>query len=209
MTHLTEQQLVECYYGQADSHLETCLACKDEYRELCLVLNAMNDLPVPEPPPYTWKERRRWHAWMLAPVFAAGLIAAFFTGRVSTKPIPQPIATVAESARERVLLVALGAHLERSQMVLLELANADREDFEQSRLRARALIGDNRIFRQTTSFAGDRGYTELLDELDRLLTGVANTQSQLWSPASEQIEQLLFKIRVTDSNLQRKGAEKL
>ncbi|MDQ6676664.1 MAG: hypothetical protein M3Z09_05145 [Acidobacteriota bacterium] len=206
MTHLTEEQLIECYYGQTEPHLETCAACRNEYREICLVLTAMNELPVPEPPPYAWKQKRRWHAWLLAPVFAAGLIAAFFTGRVSTKPVVPP---VQEGGRERVLLVALGAHLERSQMVLLELANADGKDFEQSRLRARALIGDNRLFRQTTSFAGDRGYTELLDELDRLLTGVANTQSQLSSPASEQIERLLFKIRVTDSNLQWKGAEKL
>ncbi len=93
-------------------------------------------------------------------------------------------------------------------MVLLELANGDPAALPEARQRARALIGENRLYRQTTFYSGDRNYTDLLEQLDRVLTATANGQSQSSTPHDDQIEQLLFKIRVTDLNLP-KGTDKL
>ncbi|MBI1897093.1 MAG: hypothetical protein HYS04_11305, partial [Acidobacteria bacterium] len=53
MTHVTEEQLILHYYGEPEdtgavaSHLESCDPCRDEYRRLQLVLNAV-DIPVPQ-----------------------------------------------------------------------------------------------------------------------------------------------------------------
>ncbi len=140
---------------------------------------------------------------------AAALFSAFFIGRV-TQPssIATPVHQIADSGRERILLVALGDHLQRSQMVLLELANGDRSNFPAAQERARNLIGENRLYRQTALYSGDANYSALLDDLDRVLTAIANGQSQSSTTDADRIEQLLFKIRVTDSNLE-KGTEKL
>lgn len=212
MTHLSEEQLVDLYYEPApNSHLESCSECRVQFREIEATLAAFNDLPVPEPPPFVWRaplsyRLKRWSPWILMPAFAVALFVAFFVGR-STKPQPVPT-QLADSGRERILLVALGDHLQRSQMVLLELANGNSASFPEARQRARNLIGETRLYHQTTLYSGDRNYSELLDELDRVLTAIANGQSQSSTPHEDQIEQLLFKIRVTDANLQ-KGAEKL
>ena len=212
MIHLSEEQLVDLYYEPGtNAHLESCLECREQFREIEATLKAFDDLPVPEAPPFKWSpplsyRLRHWSPWILAPAFAVALFAAFFVGR-STKPQSVPI-QLADSGRERILLVALGNHLQRSQMVLLELANGDRASFPEAQQRARDLIGENRLYRQTTLYSGDRNYSELLGELDRVLTAIANGQSQSSTPHEDQIEQLLFKIRVTDSNLQ-KGTEKL
>jgi len=225
MTHLTEEELVEIYYGgrgsgqsstqspqQRSAHLDQCATCREHFEDLESTLNAFNDLPVPEPPAFTWREPLasrlfRWRGWLLAPALAAGLFAAFFLGRAS-KPHTIAVTQLADTGRERIFLVTLGAHLERSQMVLLELANGDGTNFPAAQQRARNLIGENRLYRQTTLYSGNGNYTALLDELDRVLTAIANAQSNSSTADTEQIERLLFKIRVTDSNLE-KGTEKL
>jgi CTP:molybdopterin cytidylyltransferase MocA len=124
----------------------------------------------------------------------------------------------AAQGRERILLVALGDHLQRSQMVLVELVNAtpgDSSDIRIAQERARNLVSENRLYRQTASLSGDNEFLGLLDELERVLTDVANSPERISSPELQQIQQriesrgLIFKIRVTDSNLQQKGVEKL
>jgi hypothetical protein len=76
-------------------------------------------------------------------------------------------------------------------------------------------VSENRLYRQTASLSGDNEFLGLLDELERVLTDVANSPERISSPELQQIQQriesrgLIFKIRVTDSNLQQKGVEKL
>ncbi len=218
-THLSEEQLVDLYYNalpEASAHLANCRECRESFHELKQTLDAFTNLPIPEPPPFTWREpwlakwKSRWQILVFTPALAAALFASFYLGRATRVPKPPaPLsAQLAESGRERILVVTLGNHLERSQMVLLELANGDRASFPAAQERARNLIGETRLYRQTAVYRGDRNYSELLEELDRLLTAVANGQSQSSTPHAEQIEQLLFKIRVTDSNIE-KGTEKL
>jgi hypothetical protein len=60
---------------------------------------------------------------------AAALLAlAFYAGRVSkSKPGLDEIAD-ARKVRERVLVVAVGEHLGKSEMILMELSNAQPEN---------------------------------------------------------------------------------
>ena len=54
MTHLTEEQLVLHYYGDAESaaeveaHLAQCPACGEEYASLQRLLNTLDSVPVAE-----------------------------------------------------------------------------------------------------------------------------------------------------------------
>src|ERR1043165_408226 len=152
MNHLTEEQLILHYYGEAgdtlaaEQHLEDCENCRAIYASLQRVLNVVDSLPVPERGPgygaELWRRlesqlpvRRRFQwifspwRWAAAAAFAALLTAAFLAGRYSPR-MGQPGTQMASAGsdpqvRERILLVAVGDYLERSQMVLIELANAD------------------------------------------------------------------------------------
>jgi hypothetical protein len=240
MTHLTEQQLVLHYYGEepdAAAHLALCPTCRSEYQDIVRVLDACRDFPVPDP--HAAFESKLWHNLNLKPsllqslgrtgfrlsrhlwlpALAALLILAFFLGRY-THPTPPPQVAQATSApgRERILLVALGDHLERSQMVLVELVNTKANaspDIRLAQERARDLVSESRLFRQSASLSGDNEFLSLLDDLERVLTDVANSPAHITSPELRQIQQriesrgLIFKIRIVDSNLQQKGTEKL
>ena len=63
----------------------------------------------------------RW--WMLTPAFAALLTIAFVAGRLTERS--SQASGISEKARERVLLMSLSDHLEQSQIVLANVANAD------------------------------------------------------------------------------------
>ena len=56
-------------------------------------------------------------------MFDAG--AAFMAGRLLPRSTPGTVATTADQLREGVLLIDLGDHLDRSQMMLVELVSAD------------------------------------------------------------------------------------
>ncbi len=234
MRHLDEEQLMMHYYGEesaAAAHLEQCAVCREEYRSLERVLETVRECGPPEPAAsfevLTWQKlapelngrASPWwsRVWVLGPAVAALVLIAFFAGRVSG-PKPGLAQITPAQGRERILLVALGDHLQRSQMVLVELANAqpgDAPDIRRVQERARDLVGANRLYRQTAAFAGDTEFSGILDDLERVLTDVANRAAPLSSPELTEIQQriesrgLIFKIRVIDANLQQKGSTKL
>ena len=137
----------------AEHHLDECDECRAHYASLQRVLNVVDTLPVPargeEYGGEIWRRierrlpsRRRWWipegswAWAgTAAAFASLVVVAFLAGRmfprVSSKAQPVQTASVSaavsaadKQAGERVLLVAVGDMLERSQMVLIELNHA-------------------------------------------------------------------------------------
>ena len=152
-THLTEDELVLHYYGEADAdrdsagvHLAGCEECRRNYTRLQRVLAAIDSLPPPVLPDgferTVWARlepslpvRRGWLSWLvLSPAglaWASAVIVlvagAFFAGRL-TQPQSAgrnaPMAS-AEQIREGVLLADLGEHLDRSQTMLVELVSAD------------------------------------------------------------------------------------
>lgn len=155
-----------------------------------------------------------WRAWFAAPQWAlAGgvavlLVVAFVAGRFSGQPPAAPtrsVATQADGSPERVLRAAVGDHLDRSQMMLVELVNADSDQpdllaGEQSR--AADLVSANRLFRQSAEQSGDAAIADILDDLERVLLEIANApvDSTVGERADLksriQTEDLLFRVRV-------------
>jgi hypothetical protein len=164
----------------------------------------------------------RWGpVWALAT--AALVVLAFLTGRfVEHRTSPQSQASIdpaqpagvanvaaASVVRERVLLVAVGDHLERSQMVLVELANAqthDELDISAERQSADELLASNRLYRQTAAQIGQTNVAEVLDDLERVLVEVARGPSRLsiqqLAAIQQQIEAqgILFKVKIIRNN---------
>jgi hypothetical protein len=136
---------------------------------------------------------------------AVVLVAVFLAGRLSSPAVPENAETADNGVvRERILLVAVGDHLERSQMVLVELANAPRRgtvDISEERLLAEDLLGANRLYRQAAATTGDTGMADVLDELERVLVEIAHGPDKASSRELEALRSrleaqgILFKIR--------------
>ena len=235
MNHPNEEQFVLYYYGEqgagdsVEAHLHECEACRRTYQNLQLVLNSVNAFPVPERPANygeaVWKRvaqqtgAARKHgflgAWRIlawAPVMALLLTLAFLTGRYWPAKPQAPVVAQA-TVRERILLVAVGDHLERSQMVLAELTHAPggrgQIDISQEQKTAADLLDTNRLYRQTANETGDRAVESVLDELERVLVEIANSPAQVSSQHLLELQQrirdqgLLFKVRVIGNDLRR------
>ena len=168
------------------------------------------------------KGQRPWPriAWALAT--AALVVLAFMTGRFvnqreqQTASQPQADrllrASTNEAVRERVLLVAVGDHLERSQMVLVELAHAETRgdlDISAERQLADDLVASNRLYRQTAQQMGQDNVAGLLDELERVLVEVARGPSTVSMRQLADIQQriesqgILFKVKVIGSEIRQ------
>ncbi|PYV20802.1 MAG: hypothetical protein DMG24_21615 [Acidobacteria bacterium] len=156
-----------------------------------------------------WWQARPWAA---ATAVAVLVLAAFLVGRywprLETHVAEQPLSA---EVRDRILLVAVG--LERSQMVLIELVNATPKgtvDISAERQRAEDLVAANRLYRQTAARAGEAGVASVLDELERVLVEIAHSPSRVSQAQLDEIRHrieaqgILFKVRVIDSEVQRK-----
>jgi anti-sigma factor RsiW len=173
----------------------------------------------PEP-----RVQSRWprYAWALAT--AALVVMAFLTGRMAQQREQQSVSqqetgTTAgrsgadeRAVRERVLLIAVGDHLERSQMVLVELAHAearDELDISAERQLADDLVASNRLYRQTAQQMGQENVAGLLDELERVLVEVARGPSTVSMGQLADIQQriealgIVFKVKVIGSDLRQ------
>ena len=243
MKHLSEEELIGYREGETTQreaiaeHLTACTACREELRRIEAVLNALDNLPVPYrgeeygrrvwqqiAPRLPEKAGRGWRVWfeprrLLAfGAFATMVIAAFVAGRWTRPPVTPvaPTPSVAQ-VRERVLVVAVGEHLGKSEMVLMELSNAAPSSPGQKQInisaeqkRAEDLLDENRLYRETAKQQGDVALASVLDELERVLLDVAHSPDEL-TPAKlaslqKRIEDrgILFKVRVVDKELQEK-----
>ena len=150
--------------------------------------------------------------------FAAGVVlligAAFMAGRLTRTPAPGTNSTLAQSpekVRERILLVDLGEHLDRTQMVLVELVSADDSsgsvDISSEQSRAEQLVSANRLYRQTAASTGDAAMASVLDELERVLVDIAASPSMVSQADLDSVRRridsksLLFKVRVVSGQV--------
>jgi hypothetical protein len=242
MKHLSEEQLIAYQDGEpaerdtAAAHINSCAECQAELNRLAEMLAAYQALPAPDPgedygrrvwqqiAPRLQEKRSHWWQVFLEPrrLTAAGLVAAlllvaFLAGRVS-KPVDHgDAALTAEQVRQRVLLLAVGEHLGRSEMVLMEIANAEPEgasmkqvNLSSQRRRAEELLEENRLYRQTALQEGDTGIANVLDELERVLLDVAHSPGNVTPAQFKSIRQridddgLLFKVRVLTKEIERR-----
>jgi hypothetical protein len=144
-------------------------------------------------------------------------VVAFLAGRMYPRVRPR-VAPPVESAAdkqggERVLLVAVGDLLERSQMVLIELNHAspsEKLDISAEQERASDLASENRLYRQTALRSGDTAMAGVLDDLERVLVDIAHEPAQMAPAELENLQHrmesagILFKIRVLGTNVKQK-----
>ena len=240
MNHLSEEQIVLHYYGDAEAaaeverHLAACPDCRAEFARVQATLRQIDPLEVPEPSDgfeeKTWLNLRdrlpergglirrlfgSQQKWALAGAMALLLAAAFLAGRFWPRSVQPPIAQQKSTQvnPQRVILVAVGDHLERSQMLLVEIMNADTKgplNFSSEQAEARELLDSNHLYRVSSQQAGDPQIARLLDQLGRVLAEIANGPSEVSPQDLEQVrhtiqsEGLLFKVRVVGSEVNSK-----
>jgi len=239
MKHLTEEELIECFYNKnkaanrASRHLEDCVACA----EACAALESDLALFTPAEPPARdadygarvwaslsgslprfeaskrrWPRISIWSGLSYAAACALLIACAFYAGRLWEHRQP-PITAAKQSpseAKQRVVLVLLGDHLDRSERLLVELKHADADSAEVvSPLRdeARSLLTANRICRQEVKQQDDPALAEALDRLETLLAELANPRGGLNAAALTRLQNemnsnsLLFEVRILRSRI--------
>jgi hypothetical protein len=242
--HLTEDDLVLHYYGElgeteerhASAHLAECTECRREFTRLQRVLRTIDESALASDLPESFErtvwarlepnlrsERPRWFSFVLSPaalaLTAVVLVlvgAAFFAGRMSSPAVDAPVNAENADAkvRERILLVDLGEHLDRSQMVLVELVTKDGGiDISGERAQAEQLLAANRLYRETAAATGETAVGNLLDELERVLVEVAaspdHPSEQELNDVRQQIEAkgLLFRVRIVSLRVRDRQRE--
>ena len=154
--------------------------------------------------------------WALAGGVAALVLAAFVAGRFTVSE-PSGVtpggSVVAENTSERVLEAAVGDHLDRTQMMLAELANADTDHadvFAAEQDRAADLVAVNRLIRQSVEQSGDAAIADVLEDLERVLLEIANAPADASSNELTGLqsrittEDLLFRVRVIASEMRQR-----
>jgi hypothetical protein len=237
--HLSDDDLVLHHYGERDAsgHLGACAACRSRLAALQEVLAAVDAAPEPVLPEgferTVWARlepalpaRNGWRGWFqfsparlaLAASVLLLVTASFYAGRV-TQPSPAAPAAVANAGlRDRILLMDLNEHLDRSQTMLVELVAAgDPGDIDMGfeRSRAEDLVAANRLYRQTAAATGDHAVQDLLDDLERLLVDLAAAPDALSETDIETVrtriesEGLLFKVRVLSTAIRERQQEQI
>jgi hypothetical protein len=231
-----------------DRHLDTCSSCRASYGALERVLNIVDALPVPERGgayendvwqrvkphvgqafclPRRTEARRRWEwaglRWPAAAVACVSLVAVFLVGRfsaVSHPPRNAPAVRAVPDAQlqERVLNAAVADYLDRTGIVLVELANASPDggvDISREQERAADLLIESRLYQQTALGAGDHMVAGVLDELARVLLEIAHAPSRLEPAQLEDLrlrlrsDGILFRIRVLRATVRDQDVHKL
>jgi hypothetical protein len=155
MNHLTEEDLILHYYGEAENrasveeHLSHCGECREQFQNLQGVLRTVDALPVAErsenygvevwrrlqprlqPKPAILWRPSRWGSLLWPPRWAMGaatvllVVAAFLVGRFLPRPDRGAHEAISEQVRDRILLVNVADHLDGLQRVLTELINTE------------------------------------------------------------------------------------
>jgi len=221
------------------AHLKECADCRAELARLEQVFAALDAMPVPDPgedygmrvwrqiAPRLPEKRASWWQTLfttqrlaVAGAVTALMIMAFYAGKKagpgatggSNGAVVE--AASAEKVRERVLIVAVGDHLGKSEMVLVELSHASSADggkelinISGEQKRAESLVEENRLYRQTALEGGDNAMASTLDELERVLMDVANSPAEVTPAQFESIQKriaehgILLKVRVVRQEL--------
>jgi hypothetical protein len=240
--HLSEDDLILHYYRETErgdearieAHLASCAECQDAKDKLARVMTLVDSAaPIEAPLGF---ERTAWARlepqldrnsrsglraffwfpqWALAGGVAALVVAAFVAGRVSSgdPALTSPAAVVADTDPNRVLDTEVGDHLDRTQMMLVELVNAESDHSDVlagEQARAADLVAVNRLIRQSAEQSGDGAIVSVLEDLERVLLEIANAPANASSNELTDLqsrittEDLLFRLRVIASEMRQR-----
>ena len=203
MKHLTEEELVDHYYGEAvnsadiESHLHVCNVCAETYATLQHDLASIKSPVVPARDaaygdqvwqslraslPVYEKQKRRWLHFNLlqglsyATACIVIIAAAFFAGRQwEHRQHPNIQSASNNQPAQPIILVVLGDHLDRSERLLVELNHVnDAGAVMPVKAEAQDLLSANRLYRESATRAGDPQLTAALDRLERVLVEIVN-----------------------------------
>jgi hypothetical protein len=229
--------------AEVEKHLASCADCRAQFDTLRRVLALVDTMPIPERGErygdqvwtrLRWKlgsERRRVRHWQMGFAAAAMLAIAFVSGIVWHQRTSTPVAATTQTVQivqpvkappveqprpNQVLLVVVSDHLDQSERMLMEVANADAKhslDMSEASKRAEDLVASNRIYRLTAQQRGETRIASLLSDLEPVLLELAHAGQSL-TPAEVAALQkriddkgLLFKVRVVSA--QTKGTNSL
>jgi hypothetical protein len=111
-------------------------------------------------------------------------------------------------------MVAVGDHLDRTEMILVELAHTRAEgrvDISAERDIAQGLVNENRLYRQTAEHGKDREIASVLDEVERVLIDIAHRPDSVSAKELETLQKqiesqgVLFKMRVVESKVKARS----
>ena len=240
MNHLNEEEMILKHYNELhdealEKHLAGCEQCRAELLRLTAALAKVPQLKIPSLPDNyearVWaklhdqlpEKRSSWFAlrqWVVAGALAALVVAAFVAGRVSGPKDGggnghEFVAN--DASRDRIVSVSLDHHLERTQILLVEVLNAEPKkdgSFWDTQEQAKDLLDSNRLYRSsTTKTAKDPAVQHTLDELERVLVEIANSPQNVSQDDIDRLQRsiakqgLLFKVRVIDSKLKEQNKQ--
>ena len=223
--------------GMAQQHLGTCGECAKAYAALRSDLAEMKftappvrdalygkrvwesisgSLPAYEMRKAQWLRGDTWRGLSYAVAALALVTCAFIGGRLWEHRKAQTVAGnhaqqnqpgVAHPP-ERVVVVVLSDHLDRTERLLMELKHADAGSagmISPLQDEAQSLLAANRICRQNAKHDDDPALATALDRLDHLLVQLANQPGGLNSTTISKLQDemnadgLLFEVRVLRS----------
>jgi len=150
-------------------------------------------------------------------VGCAMLLAAVFLGGRYWERNTTKKANVADSPQptQRVVLVVVGDHLDRTERLLVQLEHSQSPDItENAQLQseARELLASNQLYRVTASNTGDAALAGALDRLEGVLAEIANnpnlTAADLKRVRNDMnTKGILFEIRILQARSQDQGTK--
>jgi hypothetical protein len=177
-------------------------------------------LPAYESAKFNWLRGGLWRGLSYAAACALLVACAFIGGRLWERKQAQTAARISSQQKqqkmvhghepERVVVVVLSDHLERSERLLVELKHADAGSIEMAsplRDQARNMLAANRICRRNARQHDDPELASALDRLDHLLEELANQPGSLNVETLARLQNqanadgLLFEVRVLRSRL--------
>ncbi|MGA7525374.1 MAG: hypothetical protein WBW84_23190 [Acidobacteriaceae bacterium] len=231
MKHLSEDELIELYYGEASggasAHEQACRECSARFAELRQSLDAIRSAPtarrgadygervwktlrpglIPYKKPANPRAWGHWRAALLSlgcvPLLAGAFAGGRYWERITAKKV-NVARSAGREATQRIVLVVLADHLDRSERLLVALEHADpsdRAETAQLQSAAQQLLASNRLYCATASSADDPLLAGALNQLEGLLAEVANnpnlTSADLRRLRNEMnAEGILFEVRV-------------
>jgi hypothetical protein len=239
MNRLRDEDLILYYYGESpngreiEDQMESSAELRERYASLCLILDSVEEEPIPEPPQAyssriwhriapeiegsqgsrrSWRWLRPNRQWALAAVMVLLLLTAFLAGRLFPDPDAQRLAGLPGDGRDRILMMTVAGHLERSEMLLLELVNIEENgevDLSVERQLANELGLESRLYRQAAQQAGKADVAALLEQLETVLVELSHGPQMVPSGDLGELRvrldegDVLFKVRVLGTRLRQ------